>query len=141
MKRKNLADEEHEWLIPSWIGFRKFVPTDLGFSCMYPGNRVEVRCYRSSHSALSFWVISIGGTDASDLVRFLNTQQEALAIYNRVTYIQSVADLVDFLDELPGANNNSWPSRYQSSEDEELRRVDHEGLFPYEGARRAARRQ
>lgn len=143
MKNQKLVDPDDGWLIRSWIGFRKFVPTDLHFYCMYPGDRVEIRCHQCAHG--SSWAVAVGGTEASTLVRFLPTEQEALEIYNRLTYIQSGADLVDFLDDLPGANNNGWPHGRPTAEEEEdmeRRQLDrYDAMVSYEEARAASRRR
>lgn len=83
-------------------GFRKLIPTDLGWSGNFQGGYCEVRV---SEFEGNYSVVVSGNDDCALIVRRA-TWDEALALYNKISYIQSDDDLVVFSRS---KDNNGWP--------------------------------
>ena len=96
-------------------GFRKFIPTDLSWSSVYRGGYVEVMVKEGVHPGDTHnYYVYVVGTDDTAVQRWFTSWEEALELYNRLQYIQSFKDLVDFdrdlLDDKAAVIDcNGWP--------------------------------
>jgi len=83
-------------------GFRKLIPTDLEWSGNYLGGYCEVRVsgFEGNYSVV------VSGNDDCVLIVRRDSWEEALALYNKISYIQSDDDLVVFSRS---KDNNGWP--------------------------------
>lgn len=85
----------------------KYVPTDMHWGGNYQGGYCEVVIASRSGPG---YMVSIHGTDDCACVRFFDDLDEALALFNSLTYLQSFRDLVAFDPAVsPNTNNNGWP--------------------------------
>lgn len=96
--------------------FWKFVPTDMDWSGNFEGGYCRAYVSLIQGNSLYAAYVGIHGTGIQrslwtlSLVRRFATVEEALAAYNRLTIIQSDADLADFAYGVDGEDNNGWPS-------------------------------
>jgi len=104
-KLYNEARMVAEYLIPN--GFRKLVPTDMNWHPVFAGHYVEVsvRCYSDT-----LFVVSIMGADDTSVSRWFNSWEEAIATYNKLSYLQSGKDILKYFPDDNMDNSNGWPS-------------------------------
>jgi hypothetical protein len=95
----------------------KSIPTSMDWHPTYYGGYVKVTLNDHSSQMVNkddprSYSVVIAGADDTAVARFDLTLDEALLLYNKITIIDSDADLVDFQDKMaPGLDNsNGWPS-------------------------------
>jgi hypothetical protein len=60
----------------------------------------------STYGGITDYYVFISGLDDTHLHTRFSEWEEALALYNSITYIQSYRDLTAFLESI---HNNGWP--------------------------------
>jgi hypothetical protein len=107
----------------------KMVPTDMDWHPSYPGGYCQVAL---SSRDLLFYTVSVSGGDDTDVCKYFDSFDAALALYNSLRYIQSSIDLVAFT---VGSNNNGWPSERRALPDPNAYRPYERTLQAYRQAR------
>jgi hypothetical protein len=89
----------------------KYVPTDMDWAPSFEGYYAEVTLYTNGPDKGGRHHVAIHGGDDTALVRFFDDVEEARALFNSITYLQSHADCEAFNlpYEDPRNNNNGWP--------------------------------
>lgn len=88
----------------------KLVPTDMNWSPNWASDTAQVGISANANEWTT-WnaIVWIRGNDDIAVYRRFHGADEALDIYNKITYLQFTADLKDFQFGLPGEANNGWP--------------------------------
>jgi hypothetical protein len=82
----------------------KMIPTDMDWHPNYPGEYCRVALNGHREGSYS---VSVSGNDDTDVCKYFDSFEQALALYNSLRYIQSAVDLVAFAIN---SNNNGYPS-------------------------------
>lgn len=76
-----------QFLIPH--RFTKYVPTDEDWAPSFPGNYVRVFCGSLIADPVFNYRVGIWGEDDLGMDRDFETLEEALSIFNRISYVHS----------------------------------------------------
>lgn len=104
---------------------RKFVPTDMDWAPTFAGGFAEVTLYGPSGLMIGdrpdqpSHMVSVHGNDDTSVCRHGLTFQQALDLYNSLTYLKDLRDLRAFEADAPigTENNNGWPYERRNHED------------------------
>jgi hypothetical protein len=100
----------------------KPVPTDMHWYPNYPGDYVKVTIYKYYESEETN--VSICGADDCMVGRIYDTWEEALVVFNSITYIQSAKDLVPFTTGNL-STSNGWPGERMVWDDKDVMGARH----------------